>query len=294
MVDSVDAMKKERDEVVKKLAAAVQEANVFKECLEGRFGVTGGGKASKKGAAAAASKTCPPCNKLYTAKIEAIKKNHADEINKLQLAVKQWTVKYDARLEAHVFSHRFRDRENELRQRVEVLELELCKVGNELREKKANFDTHMVSTLKHKAIAKELAAMKENFELAKSRVVELEKSVMQVVFFIITFSNQPLTLSPQDSVVADLSKKHHAQMLRAKRVHAISRERAAQLAVELDTEQLRAHVSTMFEEDLLFAYRSLRAEYNRDVGRVPVTRRPRQSGGETWLDGVSEGEPGVE
>ena len=195
MVDSVDAMKKERDEAVKKLAAAVQEANVFKECLEGRCGVTGGGKASKKGAAAAASKTCPPCNKLYTAKIEAIKKNHADEINKLQLAVKQWTVKYDARLEAHVFSHRFRDRENELRQRVEVLELELCKVGNELREKKANFDTHMVSTLKHKAIAKELAAMKENFELAKSRVVELEKSVMQVVFFIITFSNQPLTLS---------------------------------------------------------------------------------------------------
>lgn len=84
-------------------------------------------------------------------------------------------------------------------------------------------------------------------------------------------------------------------MLRAKRVHAISREKATQLAAELDAEQLRVRMGTLFEEDLLFAYRSLRAEYNRDVGRVPVTRRPRREGGEdNWLDGVSEGEPEVE
>ena len=87
-------------------------------------------------------------------------------------------------------------------------------------------------------------------------------------------------------------------MLRAKRFHAISREKATQLAAELDAEQLRARVGALFEEDLLFAYRSLRAEFNRDVGRVPVTRRPRRrEGGDddnNWLDGVSEGEPGGE
>ena len=181
MVDGVDAMKKERDEAVKKLAAAVKEANVFRECLEGKFGVEGG--ASKS--AASKSKLCAPCNKIHAVKIDLMKKKHTEEIGKLQHAVKQWTVKYDARLEAHAFSHRFRDRENELRQRVEVLEQELCKVKVELREKRANFDTHMVSTLKHKAIAREIVVMKEQFELAKSRIAELEKSVMQVMMIFV-------------------------------------------------------------------------------------------------------------
>ena len=90
-------------------------------------------------------------------------------------------------------------------------------------------------------------------------------------------------------------------MLRAKRVYSISRERALQLATRLDAEQLRTRAAAVFEEELLFAYRSLRAEYNRDVGRAPETRRPRRGGGEEmggsgggggdWLDGVSEGEP---
>ena len=66
-------------------------------------------------------------------------------------------------------------------------------------------------------------------------------------------------------------------------------------AAELDAEQLRARVCALYEEDLLFAYRSLRAEYNRDVGRAPETRRPKRGdaagGGGDWLDGVSEGEP---
>ena len=107
--------------------------------------------------------------------------------------------------------------------------------------------------------------------------------------------------SPQNSVPADLAARHSAQMLRAQRVHRISRERALQLAARLDAEQLRARAAALFEEELLFAYRSLRAEYNRDVGRVPGTRRPRRAGEEAdggggggdWLDGLSEGEPGV-
>lgn len=181
MVDGVDAMKKERDDAVKKLAAAVQEANVFRECLEGKYG----GSASKS--AASKSKLCAPCNKLHNVKIDLIKKKHAEEMAKLQHAVKQWTVKYDAKLEAHSFSHRFRDRENELKQRVEVLEQELCKVKVELREKRANFDTHMVSTLKHKAIAREVVAVKEQFELARARVAELEKSVLQVMILLMIF-----------------------------------------------------------------------------------------------------------
>ncbi len=106
-------------------------------------------------------------------------------------------------------------------------------------------------------------------------------------------------IMPQDSVVADLAKKHQAQILRARRAHAQSRERAARLAADLDAEQLRARVGAMFEEDLLFAYRSLRAEYNRDVGRSPETKRPKRPrgvdeyGDGDWLDGVSEGESGL-
>jgi hypothetical protein len=51
-------------------------------------------------------------------------------------------------------------------------------------------------------------------------------------------------------------------------------------------------MNAMYEEDLLFAYRTLRAEYNRDTGHAPTVRRPRKQGGDgDWLDGVSEGEP---
>ena len=99
----------------------------------------------------------------------------------------------------------------------------------------------------------------------------------------------------------DLAKRHHAQILRAKRMYNLSRERALQLASRIDAEQLRARAAALFEEELLYAYRSLRAEYNRDVGRVPETKRPKRPravgvdeyGDGDWMDGVSEGEPGM-
>jgi hypothetical protein len=92
-------------------------------------------------------------------------------------------------------------------------------------------------------------------------------------------------------VVEDLSKKHHAQLLRAKRAHTAARENSARLVAELNAEQLRVRMGAMYEEDLLLAYRTLRAEYNRDTGRAPETRRPRREGEEGgWLDGASDGE----
>ena len=95
----------------------------------------------------------------------------------------------------------------------------------------------------------------------------------------------------QDTVVADLAKKHQTQLLHAKRAHAAARDSAKQLVSELNLEQFRLRMGTLYEEDLVFAYRSLRAEYNRDVGRAPTIRRPRRQGSGDWLDGVSEGEP---
>ena len=175
MVDSVDEMKKERDDAVKKLAAAVEEGKVFKDCLEGKFGAS-----TSKAEVESKSKLCSPCSKIYTAKIETLKKTHTEEVAKLQKSVKQWTAKFDARLEANTLSHRFCDREKELRQRIEFLDLELRRARTEIKEKRANFDTHMVSTLKHKGLAKELLAIKPQFALAIARVAELEKSVMQV------------------------------------------------------------------------------------------------------------------
>lgn len=81
-------------------------------------------------------------------------------------------------------------------------------------------------------------------------------------------------------------------MLRAKRAHAAARDNAARLVSELNVEQLRVRMGSVYEEDLLFAYRSLRAEYNRDMGRAPTVRRPKRQGdGGDWLDGESEGEP---
>jgi ribosomal protein L44E len=191
MVDGFDTMKKERDEAVKGLAAAVKEAAMYKACLEGKFGLPGsesGAAGTKKAqkssaqssASSSSSKHCPLCTKHFTSKIEALKKTHADEVAKLQQSVKQWTAKFDGRLEAKTYSHRFRERENELRLCIETLERDLTKARTELREKRACFDTHMVATLKHKAVAKELAAVKELFAQAAARVAELEKSVMQV------------------------------------------------------------------------------------------------------------------
>jgi hypothetical protein len=80
-------------------------------------------------------------------------------------------------------------------------------------------------------------------------------------------------------------------MQRAKRAHVIARDNAARLVSELNVEQLRVRMGSVYEEDLLFAYRSLRAEYNRDLGRVPTVKRPRRQGDGDWLDGESEGEP---
>jgi hypothetical protein len=178
MVDGVEAMKKERDEAVKSLRAAVDEAKLYKDCLEGRFGIST--ETKKEGSASSSSKLCPPCGKLYTAKTDSLKKKHADEVAKLHLSVKQWTAKFDARLEASTIAHRFRDCRNELSQRIETMDRELTRARSEISEKRANFDTHMVSTLRHKAIAKELVAVKAQLELASARVAELEKSVMQV------------------------------------------------------------------------------------------------------------------
>ena len=94
--------------------------------------------------------------------------------------MKFWTDKFDAKIEAHLLAQRFRDRETELRQRIETLERDLAKSVRELREKKINSDTHMVSTLKHKAIAKEMVVVKAQFEDMKERLEEMEKSVQQV------------------------------------------------------------------------------------------------------------------
>ena len=246
---------------------------------------------------------------MHTAKLEALGAKHTAEVEQLQQSVKKLKAKLDAKLEAHVLAHRFRDREDELRKRVEALEQELARAVREIREKKANLDTHMASTLRHKAIAKELVNVKELYEVAKTRLADMERSVMQVCVALQRLLFRFFLLSPlihfpslrQHSIPADLAARHHTQMLRAKRVYSISRERALQLAARLDAEQLRTRAAALFEEELLFAYRSLRAEYNRDVGRVPGTRRPRRAreeeeksgGGGDWLDGVSEGEPDV-
>ena len=94
--------------------------------------------------------------------------------------MKFWTDKFDAKIEAHLLAQRFRDRETELRQRIETLERDLAKSVRELREKKVNSDMHMASTLKHKAIAREMVAVKAQFEDMKERLEEMEKSVQQV------------------------------------------------------------------------------------------------------------------
>jgi len=94
--------------------------------------------------------------------------------------------------------------------------------------------------------------------------------------------------------VADLAKKHQAQMQRAKRAHIAARANAERLFSQLSAEQLRIRMSSLYEEDLIFAYRSLRAEYNRDVGRAPAVRRPKRQGDGDWLDGESEGEPVID
>ena len=80
-------------------------------------------------------------------------------------------------------------------------------------------------------------------------------------------------------------------MQRAKRAHISARDNAARLVSELSAEQLRVKMGSDFEEDLLFAYRSLRAEYNRDLGRAPTVKRPKRQADGDWLDGESEGEP---
>lgn len=163
---------------------------MFRDCLEGKFAMPGsagtgkplpGSSSSKDGPAGdAPPKLCQPCGRLYNARLDALQKRHAEEIAKLQKSVRQWTAKFDARLEASAIAHRFREREDELRVRIEALEQELGRARVELREKRATFDTHMASTLRHKAIAKELAATKEQLGAARARVAELEKSAMQV------------------------------------------------------------------------------------------------------------------
>ena len=161
----------------------------------GRFGIEsadGGSSSSSK--KPKAKPLCSPCARVHTAKLEALTAKHKAEVEQLQQSVKRLTVKLDAKLEAHVLAHRFRDREDELRKRNEALEQELAKAVRELREKRANFDTHMASTLRHKAIAKELASVKEQYEATKTRLAEVERSVMQVftrtafylLFFIIS------------------------------------------------------------------------------------------------------------
>ena len=159
--------------------------------LSGRFGIaseTGevvASSAGKKQGKQPKSSMCVSCTKRHTAKLEALSAKHTAEIEKLQHTIKRLTAKLDAKLEAHVLAQRFRDRETELKQRNEGLEQELGKTARELREKRITLDTHMASTLRHKAIAKELAHLKELYEVAKARVAEMETSMVQVcgVFF---------------------------------------------------------------------------------------------------------------
>ena len=91
--------------------------------------------------------------------------------------------------------------------------------------------------------------------------------------------------------MADLAQKHKAQLLRAKRAHYMARANSTRLVSELNAEQLRVQLGVMYEEDLLLAYRTLRAEYNRDTGRAPSVRRPVKQDEGDWFDGESEGEP---
>ncbi len=74
MVDCVEAMKKERNEAVKNLRAAVEEANMYKDCLEGKFGLATCCEAASKGLSSSKPsssssdsklKLCLPCGKLY-------------------------------------------------------------------------------------------------------------------------------------------------------------------------------------------------------------------------------------
>ena len=145
----------------------------------------------KKQGKASKSTMCAPCTKSHTAKLEMLTAKHATEVEKLQQTVKRLTAKLDAKLEAHVLAQRFRDRETELKQRIETLEQELGKTARELREKRINLDTHMASTLRHKAVAKELAHLKEQYEAAKARIAEMDTSIMQVsaIHFYISISN---------------------------------------------------------------------------------------------------------
>ena len=117
---------------------------------------------------------------MHTAKLEALGAKHKAEVEQLQQTVTQLTARLDAKLEAHAVAQRFREREDELRKRVEALEQELARTVRELREKRANLDTHMASTLRHKAIAKELASVKEQYAAAATKLADMERSVLQV------------------------------------------------------------------------------------------------------------------
>ncbi len=179
----------------------------------------------------------------------------------------------DGQIESKDFAGRFLEREKELKTDSEKYRHMYQTTLEQLSQTKYLVKNKHDMTEKCKRRVKALELKFADYDELKTRVVELEKSVMQ------------------DSVVSDLAKKHSAQMQRAKRAHTLSRGTAMRLALELNAEQLRMKADTAFEDDLIFAYRSLRAEYNRDVGRAPSIQRPRRDG---WLDGLSEGEPDVE
>ena len=193
----------------------------------------------------------------------------------LQREVVRLRRQLDKGIEAKDLAERFVDREKELKLELAKLKSAYQKTSDELSNTKYLVKNKHDMTTKCKLQVKALELKCADYDTIKEKLTELQKSVLQ------------------DSVVADLTKKYNAQLLRAKRAHVLSRDNAARLAGALDAEQLRSRSTVAYEDDFLFAYRSLRAEYNRDVGRAPSVVRPRrqqQQDGD-WLDGESDGEP---
>lgn len=216
---------------------------------------------------------CKQCTTTHDFIIESLVQKQTTELNRLHCEIVRLKEVLDGQIDAKEFAGRYLEREKELRKESEKYRKMYQTTLEQLSQTKYLVKNKHDMTEKCKRQVKTMELKFADYDELKTRVVELEKSVMQ------------------DSVVSDLAKKHSAQMQRAKRAHNLSRSNAMRLALELNAEQLRMREDAAFEDDLIFAYRSLRAEYNRDVGRAPSIRRPRRDG---WLDDLSEGEPDVE
>ena len=213
---------------------------------------------------------CEPCTKTHDFIVQTLFQKNTAETSRLHREIVRVKQLLDGRIESKDFAGRVLERETELKMELEKSKRLYQKTLETLSQTKYLVKNKHEMTEKCKRRVKAMELYFADYDEIKTRVAELEKSVLK------------------DSVVSDLAKRHHVQMQRAKRAHAASRNDAMRLALELNAEQLRMRADATFEDDLIFAYRSLRAEYNRDVGRSPSVRRPRRDG---WLEGLSDGEP---